>query len=151
LKVLVDSCAWSLALRRKDGTVLSGDEKRIVAVLVEAIKDSRAVLVGPVRQELLSGIKHVEQFEKLRERLEDFPDAAIKTADYVQAARLDNRCRAAGVQCGEVDMLLCAVAISNGWTILTNDTGLVRCIEIVEREVIETDPKRRGQRLLEIV
>jgi predicted nucleic acid-binding protein len=109
------------------------------------------VLVGPVRQELLSGIRHREQFEKLRERLEAFPDAAIVTADYVQAARLDNCCRAAGVQCGEVDMLLCAVAYSNGWTILTNDTALVRCIEVVEREVTETDPRRRGQKFLEVV
>ena len=151
MKVLVDSCAWSLALRRKNERLLRDDERRIVTILVEAIKDSRAVLVGPVRQEVLSGMRHVEQFENLRERLEGFRDAAIDTADYVQAARLDNRCRAAGVQCGEVDMLLCAVAFRNAWTILTNDTGLVRCIEVVQREVIETDPKRRGQRLLELV
>ena len=87
----------------------------------------------------------------MRERLEAFRDAVIETADYVQAARFDNRCRAAGVQCGVVDMLLCALANRNGWTILTNDTGLIRCIEVVEREVIETDAKRRGQRLLELV
>jgi hypothetical protein len=52
----------------------------------------------------------------------------------VEAARLDNLCRAKGVQCGEVDMLLCAAALHSGWTILTSDTGLLRCIEVIETE-----------------
>jgi hypothetical protein len=106
---------------------------RLVAALAEAIKDARVVIVGPVRQEVLSGIKHAKQFEQLRTHLEAFPDAAIESLDYVQAAHLDNLCRAAGVQCGEVDMLLCAVADRNEWTILTNDKGLIRCIEVVQR------------------
>jgi hypothetical protein len=38
------------------------------------------------------------------------------------------------VQCGEVDMLLCAAALHYGWTILTSDTGLLRCIEVIETE-----------------
>jgi hypothetical protein len=47
------------------------------------------------------------------------------------------------VQCGEVDMPLCAPALHYGWTILTSDTGLLRCIE-----VIETDSPD-GRKLLE--
>ena len=152
MKVLVDTCVWSLALRRKnEGAHMSAGEIRLVAVLTEAIKDSRAMIVGPVRQEVLSGIKHVEQFEKIRERLGAFPDSAIEATDYVQAARFDNLCRAAGVRCGGVDILLCAVATRNEWTILTKDEGLMSCIEAIERHGPNTQPERRGWRLLEIV
>jgi len=152
LKVLVDSCVWSLALRRKKGEASHNpEESRLVSVLAEGIRDGRVVMIGPVRQEVLSGIKHVEQFEKLCQQLAAFPDAEIGSQDYVQAARLDNLCRAAGVQCGEVDMLLSAVAVRNGWTILTHDSGLTHCIEVVERDFIEVDSQRRGQRLLETV
>jgi predicted nucleic acid-binding protein len=106
----------------------------LVDTLAEGIRDGLMAMTGPVRQEVLSGIKHQEQFEKVRERLEAFADGPIEGADYVEAARLDNLCRRHGVQCGEVDMLLCAVAARNGWTILTTDAGLLRCIEVVERE-----------------
>jgi len=152
VKVLIDTGAWSQALRRKNGAAsMEADELRLVAVLSEAIKDTRAMIIGPVRQEVLSGIKHVEQFEKLRECLGAFPDAAIEATDYVQAARLDNLCRAEGVRCGGIDMLLCAVATRNEWTILTNDDGLMRCIKVIEHHVTDTQPERRGWRLLEIV
>lgn len=150
MKVLVDSCVWSLALRRKNGTTsMNPHESRLVATLAEGIRDGRVVIVGPVRQEVLSGIRHSEQFEKLSQRLSAFPDAAIESADYVQAARLDNLCRAAGLQCGEVDMLLCAVAVRNQWTILTNDIGLIRCIQKIEQDAIAANPKQQMRRLLE--
>jgi len=43
------------------------------------------MIIGPVGQEALSGIKHIAQFEKQRERLGAFPDAAIEATGYVQA------------------------------------------------------------------
>jgi hypothetical protein len=76
LKVLVDSCVWSLALRRKSATSgMNSHETRLVSALAEGIKDGRVAIVGPVRQEVLSGIKHVQQFEKLHEHLQAFQDA----------------------------------------------------------------------------
>jgi len=134
MKVLVDTCVWSLALRRKNLTTLSGDEQRMVASLREAIQDGRVAMIGPIRQEVLSGIMDTAQFEKLRSALEAFPDEPLTTEIYVEAARLDNLCRARGVQCGVVDMLLCAAARRYGWAILTNDAGMLRCIETVKRE-----------------
>jgi predicted nucleic acid-binding protein len=111
---------------------LSEQEQLLVTALSEAIRDGRIAMIGPVRQELLSGISDTAQFEKLRSTLESFADEPITTAIYVEAARLDNLCRTRGVQCGEVDMLLCAAAQHYGWTILTCDAGLLRCIEVVE-------------------
>jgi predicted nucleic acid-binding protein len=150
VKVLVDSCIWSLALRRKKGPgSLSANERRLVATLAEAIHDGRVAMVGPVRQEVLSGIKHQEQFQKVRERLDAFSDEEIHPADYIDAARLDNLCRRCGVQCGEVDMLLCAVAARNRWRILTVDAALLRCIEAIEREKPGVNAAQRGAKLRE--
>lgn len=145
MKVLVDSCIWSLALRRKKGTAsLSASERRLVEDLAEAIRDGRVAMVGPVRQEVLSGIRHPEQFKKVREKLEAFADETIDSRDYIDAARLDNLCRKHGVQCGEVDMLLCAVALRHGWQILTTDSALLRCIDLIKRESPGSDAAQLG-------
>lgn len=150
MKVLVDSCVWSYALRRKAGS-LNPEERRLVAALTENIKDGRVVVVGPVRQEVLSGVKNAGEFDKLHASLNAFRDEPIEALDYVHAARLDNMCRLAGVQCGSVDMLLCAVAEQNQWSILTNDGGLQRCIEVVERELFSNNEEIKGRTLTQEV
>jgi predicted nucleic acid-binding protein len=134
MKVLVDTCVWSLSLRRRHKTALSGDEQRMVASLREAIQDGRVAMMGAIRQEILSGIKEPAQFEKLRSALEAFPDEQPGSPDYEEAARLFNICRSRGVECGPVDMLICAVASRRRWAILTNDQGLKRCMEVLRAE-----------------
>jgi predicted nucleic acid-binding protein len=134
MKTLVDSCVWSLLLRRKDSSALSGDEQQIVMSLRNAIQDGRVAIIGPIRQEVLSGIKDSIQFEKLRRSLESFTDEPLSTPLYEDAARLFNLCRSRGVECGRVDMLICAVAALKHWAILTNDGGLKRCIDVLRTE-----------------
>lgn len=134
MKFLVDTCVWSLLLRRRNGTELSGDDQLLLASLREAIQDGRVAMIGPIRQEILSGIKDSAQFEKLRSTLKAFPDEPITTPHYEEAARLFNRCRSRGVQCGSVDMLLCSVAAKERWSILTRDEGLKHCIEVLRNE-----------------
>ena len=136
MKVLVDSCVWSLSLRRKLQTRLSNDEQRMVALLSDAIQDGRVAIVGPIRQEVLSGIKYQVQFERLRDALGAFQDEPITTSHYEEAARLYNLCRSSGVECGAIDILLCAVACRERWSILTNDGGLKRCMEVLKSEGI---------------
>jgi predicted nucleic acid-binding protein len=131
MKLLADTSVWSLALRRRLTATLSAEEKRLVAVLTEAIRDGRVVMIGPIRQELLSGIKEQAQFEKLRTALAAFRDEAIDTRDYEEASRGYNLCRAQGVQCGPVDILICAVAVRSQWTVLANDARLNQCLRIV--------------------
>jgi len=129
VKILVDSCVWSLALRRKSKTLLSKDEQRIVAILSDSVQNGRIAIIGPIRQEVLSGIKDSARFEKLRGALGAFPDEPIATGQYEEAARLHNLCRRRGVECGSVDMLLCVVAAQRRWSVLTTDAGLKRCVE----------------------
>jgi len=78
-------------------------------------------MIGLVRQELLSGIKATEQYEKLRLHLRSFPDEVVDASDYEKAAKAGNRCRAKGVVVSIVDILLCAVANKRQWTIFTTD------------------------------
>lgn len=133
MKILVDTCIWSLALRRRDKASLSVEEQRLVARLAEAIQDGNVVMVGPIRQEVLSGIKDESQFVKTKELLDPFPDEALSTADYIEAARLFNLCRSHGVQCGPVDMLICSAAVRMRCSILTSDEGLTECIEVLRK------------------
>ena len=120
MNILVDTSVWSLALRQKKES-LSANEKSLVAELSEVIREGRARVIGLVRQELLSGIKTTEQYEKLRIYLRAFPDEVIDTLDYEEAAKAGNHCRAKGVVVSIVDILLCAAAIRRGWAILTTD------------------------------
>jgi len=134
LKVLVDTCTWSLLLRRKHGTVLSSEEESMVTLLREAIRDGRVAIIGPIRQEVLSGIKHEAQFDKLRDALGDFPDVQLTRHHFEEAARLFNLCQGRGVACGATDILMCAVAALERFELLTADQGLRRCIEILRGE-----------------
>lgn len=78
-------------------------------------------MIGPVRQEILSGIRHAVQFNLLRNTLRAFPDLLISTADYEQAAAFFNRCRSHGIQGTHMDFLLCAVASRRAMSIFTTD------------------------------
>src|SRR5580693_1843257 len=106
MNVLVDTSVWSLALRRKQETL--GDNERLLVIeLSELIREGRAKVIGLVRQEMLSGIKSNEQYEKLRVHLRAFPDEPIDTSDYEEAAKAGNRCRTKGIVVSIVDVLLC--------------------------------------------
>jgi predicted nucleic acid-binding protein len=134
VKILVDTCAWSLMLRRKNNAALNDDEQRMLASLAEAIQDGRVAIVGPIRQEVLSGIKERAQFDKLRRALESFPDEELTTSHYEEAALLFNLCRSSGVECGATDVLICAAAARKNWAIMTSDGGLKQCIEVLRAE-----------------
>lgn len=131
MKILVDTCAWSLLLRRRRDAALNDEDRRMLAALTDTIQDGRVAIIGPIRLEVLSGIKEAAQFEKVRSALEPFEDESLTTAHYEEAARLFNLCRRGGVECGATDVLICAVAVRMRWEILTSDEGLKRCIDVL--------------------
>lgn len=133
MKVLVDTSVWSLALRRQNQAGLSDHEQPLKAQLTQAIQDGRVAMIGPIRQELLSGIRDQAQFEKLKIYLDPFLDEPLVTADFEQAARLYNTCKSQGAQAGTVDLLICAVALRRNWQLLSNDSGLNRCLLIAKQ------------------
>jgi predicted nucleic acid-binding protein len=113
---LVDTPIWSLALRRSHQA--SSPE---AVELSELVRDGRAAIIGPIRQELLSGIKTRPQFEQLRIHLRSFPDLELTTDDFELAAEFYNRCRARGVQGTNTDFLICAVASRRRQSVFTTD------------------------------
>jgi hypothetical protein len=139
VKVLVDTCVWSLCLRRKINADLRAEELRAQTLLIETIQDHRAAILGPIRQEILSGIRNQEQFAKTERLLAPFPDEEILASDYIEAARAFNLCRSHGVPCGTVDILLCAVATRNRWSVLTLDRNLQHCMEVLRKEGLHRD------------
>ncbi len=118
--VLVDTPVWSLALRRS-GADLNPREQRLTAALRELIRDGRAQLVGPVRQELLSGIRREPAFRKLRDQLRSFDEPPLEVDDYEEAARIHNQCRSRGIAGSAIDFLICAAASRRDWQIFTTD------------------------------
>jgi predicted nucleic acid-binding protein len=120
MMVLVDTSVWSLALRRKPEQ-LSPAEGQITEALAELIREGRVQLLGPVRQELLSGIREEVQFRKLRDYLRAFPEQSLEAADYEEAAHMNNRCRSRGIAGSAIDFLICAAAHRRGWSIFTTD------------------------------
>jgi predicted nucleic acid-binding protein len=125
MKVLVDTSVWSLALRRRSPSHPSVEELRGL------ITAGRAAMVGPVRQEVLSGIRDGTAFERLRDHLSAFPDERITTTDYERAAEFFNRCRATGLQGSSTDFLLCAVAIRGQMPLLTTDGDFSRYAKVL--------------------
>lgn len=120
MKVLIDTSVWSLALRRKKED-LSNNEEKIVMELIELINESRAVIIGPIRQEILSGVSSKNQFNQLRSKLNAFADFPIISKDYEKAAEFSNKCRGVGVQGSHIDFLICSVAFDNDLSIFTTD------------------------------
>lgn len=125
MRVLVDTSVWSLALRRTE-TDLSRKETLAVDQLKELIRDGRVVVIGPVRQEILSGIPDEAQFRKLKSKLRAFEDLGLTSDDYELAAEFYNACRKRGVQGSHIDFLICAVAVRNQLPVFTLDGDFER-------------------------
>jgi predicted nucleic acid-binding protein len=117
MSVIADTSVWSLALRRS----IPPNSSPTIRVLQDLINDDQVVLLGMIRQEILSGIRSSEQFSRLRDYLRAFPDMELMTEDYELAAEFFNICRSNGVQGSNTDFLICAVAHRLSYSILTTD------------------------------
>jgi len=114
----VDTTIWSLALRRQRP---KPNERVLIEELSELVREMRVVLIGPIRQEVLSGIPDPAKFEEVRQHLAAFDDLRIVGVDYEEAARIFNACRKKGVQGSHIDFLICAVAIRHSAAVFTTD------------------------------
>lgn len=97
-----------------------------VTELEQLIVEGRAKIIGPIRQELLSGIRDEAQYQKLRRHLRAFTDEPLLVEDYEEAARMSNICRAEGVSGSAIDFLIAASAQRRNWAIFTLDNDFHR-------------------------
>lgn len=106
MNVLVDTSVWSTAFRKGQNS----SNTEVVSNLIELIKSNRVVVLGAIRQEILSGISNQKTFQDLKHRMEAFTDLEIESEDFVRAAEFYNRCRSKGIQGSHTDFLICSVA-----------------------------------------
>lgn len=142
MNVLVDTSIWSLALRRLRSD-LNPAERVLVHDWERLVTERRATIIGPIRQEVLSGIREAEKFEALLKVLAPFPDEAIVDIDYVDAARITNRCRSAGLAVSAIDSLICAVAVRVGSPIYSTDHDFQRIKRFVAISLHATESPHR--------
>ena len=116
MSVIVDTSVWSLALRRNQPVAHPA-----TLTLARAISDGTVVILGATRQEVLSGIRELSAFGRLRDKLQAFPDVPLIASDYERAAEFFNLCRSKGVQGANTDFLICSIACRLECEILTTD------------------------------
>ncbi len=123
MNVLIDTCIWSLVLRRSPKKSLN---LRLKEQISDLIRELRVVVIGAVRQEVLSGIRDQPQFNKVRNHLHAFPDLQLDASTYELAASFFNQCRTKGIQGSNTDFLLCAAAKQHNLAVFTLDKDFAR-------------------------
>jgi predicted nucleic acid-binding protein len=132
MNVLVDTSVWSLSLRRAKRVDDTASKE-----LAELIREGRVVMMGPIRQELLSGIKVKSQFELLRDHLRAFSDLTLELADYEDAADAFNRCRERGIQGSNTDFLICSAALRRELAVYTTDNDFLQYGKVLKLKLHE--------------
>jgi predicted nucleic acid-binding protein len=116
MKTLVDTSIWSYAFRSNKLEFKSHIDK-----LIELVSNNNIVIIGVIKQEILSGYSDMNRFNKLEKKMTAFENTATLDEDYIQAAKFSNQCRTNGVQGSPVDFLICAVAFRLNIKIFTAD------------------------------
>jgi predicted nucleic acid-binding protein len=120
MNVIPDTCVWSELLRKRSGNSV------VVDALQNLTLENRVRIIGPIRQEILSGISDPQRFVSIKTKLHRFNDIPLKTQHFELAADLSNQCRRAGIQGSPVDFLICAISKVSHLSIFTNDPDFKR-------------------------
>ena len=116
--IIIDTTIWSKAYRRKK---IIGEDQDILNKLCNILELEEEILIGPVRQELLSGISDKNIFYDLSIKLNGFNNYEVQLSDHDLAAEYFNICSSNGIQGSQIDYLICAVAYRYNLEIFTED------------------------------
>jgi predicted nucleic acid-binding protein len=121
---VIDTSVWSRALRRQ----AQGQEESGAAALIRrlVVENEEIVTPGIVLQELLSGLRVEQEFERLSRALDPFAVVLASREHHLLAARLFNICKAHGLNVSPTDVLIAATAIRCGGTLVTSDGDFCR-------------------------
>jgi len=117
--IVLDTSVLSAAFRRRTKIEKEPDVAALIKRLVR--EDVPLAIPGIVLQELLSGVRTDDQFERLQAVAEGFPVLTAERADHVVAAQVSNACRRAGVSATTIDCLIAAQTIVARGRLLTLD------------------------------
>lgn len=135
MKVIVDTDVWSEAFRQK------GEPSVHVRELAALVEEGRVQLIGPIRQEILCGLRSSERGAQICGRLDAFPDRPIDSSIYIMAAQFFNLCRSRGIQGSNTDFLICACSVKWRMPILSKDKDYLGYKELLPIELLTL---RRG-------
>ena len=117
MNVVVDTSILSMALRRRQPLARGPMLENLLAL----IDEDEVLVLGPVRQELLSGIREKVQFHSVKTRLLAYREAYPTRGDFETAAEMFNTCQSAGIQGSHIDLLICAMSARLDLPIFTLD------------------------------
>jgi predicted nucleic acid-binding protein len=125
MRVLVDTCVWSLAFRR--GGPAHPAAERLAALLAG---DDEVVLTGTILQEVLQAFRDATVARRVAPHLEDLPLLPLRRELFVEAAALHRACAARGLGATTVDCQIAAAAIAYRCQLLTTDRDFERIAEL---------------------
>jgi len=125
VKLLVDTCVWSLTLRRDNPRDVPAVDR-----LLAALGGGETVYsTGLILQELLQGFAGPKDRDQIVDRFSALPLVVPDRQDHIAAAELRNECRRAGVQIGTIDALLARLCLRHDLELLTTDLDFDRVAE----------------------
>lgn len=136
--ILVDTSVLSRVFRRKR----PGPAELRLRETVERLlaSDAPLGLPGTVLQEVLSGIRSDKQFADLERRLVGaFTIVHPTTTDYVESARLKNRCLAKGLTASGPDCLIATLAIAGRHELFALDEDFVALAKHSDLTLVNED------------
>jgi len=139
--ILFDTSVLSRVLRRKK----PGEDERALHETLESLMVQEEPLGLPaiVLQELLTGIHSDKQFEQLRSRLlASFQIIHPDTEDYIQAARMKNKCLAEGVNVSGADCLIAAITNGGEHELFALDADFESIARVVPLKLFDSRKKR---------
>ena len=95
------------------------------------------MMIGSIRQEVLSGIRAKEKFEEIRDLLKAFPSPPIEDSIYELAASFFYTCRRNGIKGSHTDYLICACSVAWEVRILSKDKDYQQYAKHIPIDVLE--------------
>jgi len=126
-QVLIDTNIWSTFFRRN-----KPEDQQLRANLEMLMQENRISMIGPIRQEILTGIKDYNKYLILKEYLQAFEDEPVTTESYEYAAKIANECMKNGIAISSIDAIIVAVIVLHGFEIYTNDQDFIRYKTIIQ-------------------
>ncbi len=137
--IVLDTSVLSLVLRRRRQVT-----EPIVDTFAAMVQENVTLGVPAiVVQEILSGVRYEEQFVALEDRLRAFPIMVATLADHLQAGRLANQCRSAGIAAASIDVLITAMTIRADGALFTLDQDFYRIAAVVPLKLFRADSEPR--------
>jgi predicted nucleic acid-binding protein len=126
-QVLIDTNIWSTFFRRN-----KPEDQKLRANLEMLMQENRISMIGPIRQEILTGIRDYNKYLILKDYLQAFEDEPVTTEDYEYAAKIANECMKNGIAISAIDAIIVAVIVLHGFEIYSNDHDFIRYKLIVQ-------------------